>query len=116
MSAARNSSALSRIILEKNYLTGDYEQKVCLQCSQPLCLEACPTEPRALHVDKKSGTYARDIDPDLCIGCGQCIEACGRGMILKMMFILNAICVKVTRSVSSFVPMVRFTIKHLRPA
>ncbi|UCF85233.1 MAG: 4Fe-4S binding protein, partial [Desulfobacteraceae bacterium] len=21
-------------------------------------------------------TYARDIDPDLCIGCEQCIEAC----------------------------------------
>lgn len=76
MSEGRNSGALSRIILEKNYLSGDYEQNVCFQCSQPLCLDACPTDPRALHVDQKSGTYARDIDPDLCIGCEQCIEAC----------------------------------------
>jgi len=73
----RNSSELSRIIIEKDYLTGAYEQKVCFQCSEPLCLEACPTEPKALQVDKKFGTYARDIDPDLCIGCEQCIDACG---------------------------------------
>jgi Fe-S-cluster-containing hydrogenase component 2 len=73
----RNSAELSRIILVKNYLTGTYEQKVCNQCSEPPCLEACPEEPPALHVDIKSGTFARIIDPDLCVGCEQCVEACG---------------------------------------
>jgi Fe-S-cluster-containing dehydrogenase component len=76
-SEGRNSTLLSRIILVKNYLTGVYQQKVCSQCSEPPCLEACPAEPRALYVDKKSGTFARVIDPDLCIGCEQCVEACG---------------------------------------
>lgn len=51
---------------ERTYLTMS-----CMQCGNPLCLEACPT----------GATYARsdgiiDIRKDLCIGCGACIVAC----------------------------------------
>ncbi len=43
----------------------------CMHCSDPPCLEVCPT----------TATYRRedgivDINYDLCIGCGYCIVAC----------------------------------------
>jgi hypothetical protein len=39
-----------------------------------------------------------------------------RGMILKMMSVLNVICVMATRSALSFAPMARFSIKPRNPA
>ena len=75
-SEGRASSAQARIILEKDYLRGKYEANTCFQCVKPLCLHICPEE--AIKVDKASGTNARIIDDILCIGCGRCIEACGR--------------------------------------
>jgi len=74
-SRGRSSSALARVILEKDYLKGDYEPNTCFQCVEPLCLPACPVD--AVKIDKKSGTNARIIDEKECIGCRQCIEACG---------------------------------------
>jgi phenylacetyl-CoA:acceptor oxidoreductase subunit 1 len=43
----------------------------CMHCSDPPCLEVCPT----------TATYRRedgivDINYDLCIGCGYCVVAC----------------------------------------
>ena len=73
-SEGRNTSSLARISIEKEYIKGDYGPKVCNQCSDPACLEACPVG--ALHVDERSGTFARVIDESSCIGCQQCIEAC----------------------------------------
>jgi Fe-S-cluster-containing hydrogenase component 2 len=70
----RNSASLSRIMLEKEYLLGDYEPKVCHQCVDPPCLKACPVT--ALQVDRQSGTYARVIDERVCIGCQKCVRAC----------------------------------------
>ena len=64
-----------RIILEKDYLAGEYEPKPCFQCVEPLCLLACPVA--VLQVDRQSGTYARIIDERVCIGCQRCVEACG---------------------------------------
>lgn len=75
-SAGRNSSSLSRIILEKEYLRGEYEPKVCHQCADPPCLKACPVA--ALHVEKQRGTYARVIDERACTGCRKCVDACRR--------------------------------------
>ena len=75
-SEGRASSAQARIILEKDYLRGKYEANTCFQCVKPLCLHICPEE--AIKVDRASGTNARIIDDILCIGCGRCIEACGR--------------------------------------
>ena len=74
-SQGRTSSALARVILEKDYLKGVYEANTCFQCVEPLCLPACPVE--AIKIDNKSGTNARIIDPQICIGAEDCIEACG---------------------------------------
>lgn len=73
-SGGRNSASLSRISLEKEYLGGDYQPKVCHQCADPPCLKACPVT--ALQVDRQRGTYARVIDERVCIGCQKCVEAC----------------------------------------
>ena len=70
----RNTSSLARLSVEKDYIKGDFQPKVCYQCSDPPCLKVCPVG--ALQVDKQRGTFARIIDESLCIGCQQCIEAC----------------------------------------
>jgi len=75
-SEGRNSISLSRILLEKEYLQGNYQPKVCHQCADPPCLKACPVA--ALQVDEQKGTFARVIDERACIGCQKCIEACQR--------------------------------------
>jgi len=75
-SGGRNSPSLSRILLEKEYMRGDYQPKVCHQCADPPCLKACPVT--ALQVDQQRGTYARVIDERVCIGCQKCVEACER--------------------------------------
>lgn len=69
------SSALARIILDKDYLGVKYDAKTCFQCVTPPCLLVCPVT--ALQVDRASGTNARVIDERVCIGCRRCIEACG---------------------------------------
>ncbi len=48
------------------------EGYTCRQCSSPECLYACPAE--AIYVDEKTG--ARVINPDKCVGCKLCMEAC----------------------------------------
>ena len=73
-SGGRNAASLSRILLEKEYLRGDYKPKVCHQCADPPCLKACPVA--ALQVERQKGTYARIIDERVCIGCQKCVEAC----------------------------------------
>lgn len=73
-SGGRDGTSLARVFIEKDYLKGAYQPKLCYQCADPPCLKACPVE--ALHVDKKSGTYARVVDEKICIGCRSCVEAC----------------------------------------
>jgi carbon-monoxide dehydrogenase iron sulfur subunit len=45
---------------------------VCQHCKGPECLYACPTG--AIYIDEATG--ARVIDPEKCIGCRLCQEAC----------------------------------------
>lgn len=75
-SDGRNTASLSRVILDKDYVGGNYQPRVCFQCLDPVCLRACPVA--ALQVDKQSGTYARVIDERVCIGCKKCLETCDR--------------------------------------
>ncbi len=75
-SDGRNTAALSRVILDKDYVGGNYQPLVCFQCLDPPCLRVCPVA--ALQVDKQSGTFARVIDERVCIGCKKCLEACDR--------------------------------------
>lgn len=51
----------------------DITMSICRQCVTPLCVQNCPTG--ACHVDTDNGNV-RVIDPNVCIGCGKCIESC----------------------------------------
>ncbi len=66
---------LSRIQIRYNPLgkfPEDAVQHQCHQCPFPPCVDACPT--KANHADKATGV--RMIDPNKCIGCELCINAC----------------------------------------
>ena len=64
---------LSRIQVTADFLDIDFVSNPCLQCAEPLCMDACPTG--AILMDEATG--ATVVDEALCIGCGECIEACG---------------------------------------
>lgn len=51
---------------------------VCRQCNMADCYLACAYE--ALQIDPKTG--ARVIDPEKCVGCGECLAACPWNMIV----------------------------------
>jgi Fe-S-cluster-containing hydrogenase component 2 len=63
---------LSRIQVTADFLDIDFSPKACLQCSVPLCMEACPVD--AISIEEITG--ARVVDEAECIGCCECIEAC----------------------------------------
>ena len=50
----------------------------CKQCRDPFCARACPAG--AITADR-ANQYARSVDEDKCIGCGQCVPACPWGAI-----------------------------------
>jgi Fe-S-cluster-containing hydrogenase component 2 len=50
---------------------------ICRQCCNPPCRKACPSA--AINPDIQTG--ASRIDPELCIGCGECVSACPFGAI-----------------------------------
>jgi protein NrfC len=72
------NTSLSRIQMVQNSF-GEYPWDVslnqCRQCVYPPCVEACPTNPKALHVDTANGNV-RTVDQKLCIGCQACLAAC----------------------------------------
>lgn len=47
----------------------------CQHCENPQCVEVCPT---GAAVKTENGTV--QIDPDSCIACGSCLEACPYGV------------------------------------
>lgn len=44
----------------------------CKQCADPACANYCPVH--AISSDPNTG--ARVVDPNVCIGCGMCAQAC----------------------------------------
>lgn len=71
-----SSLSLSRIQIQQSSFQSfpnDIHMAICHQCEDAPCVNACPVE--ADHVDVLFGNV-RTIDPDRCIGCTQCIDAC----------------------------------------
>ena len=60
----------------------EYEQTavailiMCLQCEDPSCLKVCPV--RAISRDENGAVV---MNPDKCIGCKMCLNACPLGNI-----------------------------------
>jgi len=70
------SLSLARIQIQQDPYANwpdDITMSVCHQCENAPCVKACPVG--ADHVDTRHGNV-RDIDPERCIGCMQCIAAC----------------------------------------
>jgi protein NrfC len=68
--------SLSRIqVLQNPYgkWPDDLVLSQCRQCVAPACVAACPAG--ALKADPDFGNVTR-VDPDKCIGCKNCINAC----------------------------------------
>ncbi|MBD3404991.1 MAG: 4Fe-4S dicluster domain-containing protein [Candidatus Lokiarchaeota archaeon] len=69
--------ARSRIQILKKEHKGLIIPMVCLQCDEPLCAEACPTNAIILN---SSGVLT--VNHEECIGCGNCVSACIYGGIV----------------------------------
>lgn len=70
------SLSLSRIQIIQNSFEkwpDDIMIQQCRQCTDPLCLKACPTG--ALHAESGKANV-RMVDERKCIGCMQCVQAC----------------------------------------
>lgn len=58
---------------------------VCARCTDTPCVSACPVDPdpatglRAIYQDKKWGAITSD--PERCISCGSCMEACSKNSV-----------------------------------
>ena len=65
---------LSRNELVRDPFEGSYSMNACRQCLSPSCYEACPQKDSALCIDKVTGV--KYVNPENCIGCGECFSAC----------------------------------------
>lgn len=54
-----------------------YNPVVCRHCDEPACAEACPED--AMTRDETTGALV--IDPERCVLCLECVEACPYGAI-----------------------------------
>lgn len=50
-----------------------FTQRRCHHCTDAACVSLCPAEPKAAARDEHGIV---SIDPELCIGCGTCVENC----------------------------------------
>jgi formate dehydrogenase iron-sulfur subunit len=62
---------------EERFLDGKlvwaFTQRRCHHCQDAACVNLCPAEPKAAARDEHGIVT---IDPELCIGCGTCVENC----------------------------------------
>lgn len=69
--------ALSRVHILKWTAEGLDVPVVCRQCTKAPCAAFCPVG--AIHRSQKTGAWL--IDPQSCIGCRDCLQACPFGAI-----------------------------------
>jgi Fe-S-cluster-containing hydrogenase component 2 len=62
----------ARLSIYASSLEAMEKARICVHCRKPPCKEACPV--KAISKDEKTEWVS--VDPDICTGCGQCIEAC----------------------------------------
>ncbi len=70
----------SRVKIIRYERQGEYHNyipMVCQQCSEPLCMEACPTN--AISRDAETGAMV--VDEEACVGCRVCSMVCPIGGI-----------------------------------
>ena len=76
--AGESNPTRSRIRVIRYEKTGhfhNYVPMVCQQCSNPLCMEACPVN----AISRNLETGAMEVDADTCVGCRVCSMACPIG-------------------------------------
>jgi tetrathionate reductase subunit B len=54
------------------HVTRNFLPRLCNQCSKPNCVSVCPTN--ATWKREEDGIVV--VDPDICIGCKYCVQAC----------------------------------------
>lgn len=64
-----------RIVAERD--EGPFLPTVCRQCDDAPCAAACPLE--AITLDARTGAWL--VDPELCVFCGACRDACPYGAV-----------------------------------
>ncbi len=67
----------SRIKVFSFHEEGRFVPYTCTQCDEAWCLHACPVE--AITVNKLTG--AKEVQPDICVGCKVCTIACPFGTV-----------------------------------
>jgi carbon-monoxide dehydrogenase iron sulfur subunit len=71
------SPALSRIRIVRVMDRGVNVPTVCVSCTHPACVQACPSH--AVYLDRTVPVIR--IDEEACIGCGECVRACPIGAV-----------------------------------
>ena len=66
--------SLRRIFLELDTVLLQHQVYTCQHCPDHPCYDACPNKEEAMHLDHERGVVY--VDPDGCIGCQLCREAC----------------------------------------
>lgn len=82
---------------------------ICRHCDLPACMDACPTA--AISKDTDSDRIC--IDPDACIGCGDCTRACPVGCIFLNTVEMRAIACDLCGGDPQCIPMCHAACLHL---
>lgn len=71
---------VSRIRVESDKRENKNTPKVCFQCEDAFCMQACPTKPeKAIRIDPDLGIPV--VNKELCIGCTLCVQSCPYGLM-----------------------------------
>lgn len=68
LACASLENSVAKIFIEQN--EGQKSPNYCRHCSEAYCLQACPVD----AIKRQDGAVI--LDPDKCVGCGQCKTAC----------------------------------------